>query len=751
MSVSSVGIDLGSSKTVIIADDGELVLTSTGSVSRPSVICFNGRSRLVDEEAMAQTSADSIVRSFNLYLDQNIDNTMADSVASSDDNNRVMWPIQYNDECKDMSIVSLLGMFLVKQNDRINEVYNNEKKVNLSFVLPPNATSAAATTIKQACCVAGIELDRVCTTNKAEALKIAYTRKAQALQPNERTALEGKDIVIIDMGNTQTTALLISLPEDSLDSKKVPLFGSGGPFVKSSCYEANLGAAHFDKLIFKHFADICEKKHQTTVSLNSRRGKRLINGCERVRKLLSQLPEASITVENLTDNGDVNFKLTRDELLTLGSDLLSSFRNMLVNNLLSGMSASDIANIGGVEILGGGSRMTVVQTVICEIFRDNKNINNVTGPGTTATSTINAHKALGAKLDDGSIALGAALIANNQLIDTKLAISDDNNYITDSAIFSPLGKFAAEGLAAPENVVGFTSDEVQNMINLEQEMLTQDNEIVQLLDARNDLEAFLLDCRGFKRQKYGTAAYMDITALDKIIDDHENWMYDEPDASLNDVKSKFNNLRQEVQNNICKKYFEAIDKDRQEVEAQLAIEAEKAAAEKAANPDEDQDVDNRKLKKADRMRLVMKNKDEATEIFKGGVYKTACARYSKALTHCTKFFDLSADDEAEVKQLKISLYLNIALCYLKMEKNEQVLNNCNHALELDPRNPKAYFRRSAAWEAKKDLQNALKDAKQAQGEMVIPDKAINATVGRLTKAIAAEKKAQQKTWGKAFS
>ncbi len=748
MSVRSVGIDLGSSKTVLIADDGDLVLTATGGVSRPSVLCFQGRSRYIDEEAASQNRADSIIKAFNLYLEGK-DSSCSIPEAAIDDAGRVTFPIQYNDDCTDMSATSVLGMFLAKQIARVDEVYPAEK-VKLAFVLSPIASVSAATTIKQACCVAGVPLERVSTVNKAEALKIAYTRKVQALQAGERSALENNKVVVVEMGNTSTTALLIDT--HSLDAKTTPLFAAGGPTVRRCAFNADLGAAHFDLAIFKHFAAICVQKHQTEVSLHSRRGRRLIAGCERVRKLLSQLPEASVTVENLTDNGDVSFKLTRDELEKLAQPQLETFKKMLVEDLLAGMSAREIAEVAGVEILGGGSRMTVVQTIICNIFRDNKNINNTTGPGTTAASPITSAKALGAKLDDGSIGLGAALISNNQLDDSKVPgpEADANNYSKDVAVYVPLGAFAAAGPGKPTAGVGFSADEVATMVAAEAAMQAQDGEILQLLAARNDLEAFLLNCRGFKRHKYGTAEYMDVAALEKTLDEHENWMYDEPDAPLAEVKSKFAALQVEVNEQICKKYFEAIAADKKEVEAQLAVEADKAAAEKAANPDEDRDVDSRKLKKADRMRLVMKNKDEATEIFKGGVFKTACARYSMALTHCTKFFDLSPEDETEVKALKVTLYLNIAMCYLKMGKNDQVINNCDHALALDSRSAKAYFRRSAAWEAKKDLEKALEDAKKAQAEMVVPDKGINSTVGRLTKSIAAEKKKSAKMWGNAF-
>ena len=152
---------------------------------------------------------------------------------------------------------------------------------------------------------------------------------------------------------------------------------------------------------------------------------------------------------------------------------------------------------------------------------------------------------------------------------------------------------------------------------------------------------------------------------------------------------------------ICKAFAEATEAESKAVEEALAVEAAKAEAERAAEG-EDEDHDNRKLRKADRMRLVVKNKEEGTELFKGGNFRPAASRYQKSLTHAAKFFDLSPDDEAEVRQIKLSLYLNLSQCYIKLENWEQVLRNCNEALSLDPENAKALFRRSAVYEQKKD-------------------------------------------------
>ena len=70
------------------------------------------------------------------------------------------------------------------------------------------------------------------------------------------------------------------------------------------------------------------------------------------------------------------------------------------------------------------------------------------------------------------------------------------------------------------------------------------------------------------------------------------------------------------------------------------------------------------------MRLVSKNKDEGTELFKGAVdvaqFRAAAARYNKALTHASKFVDLSPDQREEVNAMKLSLHLNVAACWLKI-------------------------------------------------------------------------------------
>lgn len=93
-----------------------------------------------------------------------------------------------------------------------------------------------------------------------------------------------------------------------------------------------------------------------------------MSGCERIRKLLSQLTEAQITVENLTDGGDISFSLKRDELTSICAEPLRALEGLVRAAVAE--AGLDDPNAGGVfvEILGGGMRMQVAQNVLLGVF-----------------------------------------------------------------------------------------------------------------------------------------------------------------------------------------------------------------------------------------------------------------------------------------------------------------------------------------------------------------------------------------------
>lgn len=94
--------------------------------------------------------------------------------------------------------------------------------------------------------------------------------------------------------------------------------------------------------------------------------------------------------------GDVNFSINREDFSNITAGLITGFKGLLSSAISQSVEGPGSVNneevisaIAAVEIVGGGVRMPTVQGVISSLFED---------------------KQLGAKFDDASVALGAALL-----------------------------------------------------------------------------------------------------------------------------------------------------------------------------------------------------------------------------------------------------------------------------------------------------------------------------------------------------
>jgi hypothetical protein len=80
------------------------------------------------------------------------------------------------------------------------------------------------------------------------------------------------------------------------------------------------------------------------------------------------------------------------------------------------------------------------------------------------------------------------------------------------------------------------------------------------------------------RRKYGET--INAAALNSLIDECESWLYDNPDISLGELREKFNSIKSETTQSLCKEYFDAIEREKVELENALQAEAQKAEAER---------------------------------------------------------------------------------------------------------------------------------------------------------------------------
>jgi heat shock 70kDa protein 4 len=491
------------------------------------------------------------------------------------------------------------------------------------------------------------------------------------------------------------------------------------------------------------------------IEIHSKRGARLLAGCERMRKLLSQLVESQITVEHLIDERDIHFSLRREELSTLSADLLTRFQQLVQTAITSASanSGSDNNEIAAIEVLGGGLRMPIVQQALLQGIQ-----------ASSSSPSTSSSLPLGAKLDDGSVALGAALLCSKsvaaaaaaaivpQPVDTTDPIAAAAETTCDETAMAVVADDDVE--SSSTSTLGLTVAEIDELRELEDKLRAADEEVQALHAAYNALESFILEMRSAPRSKHGQRYIADPAALQAVLDEAESWLWDNADnaTTVTAFVDKLTETRTRV-GDLCSAYFEAVEQERREVEAKLQAEADLAEAERANNnDDENDDHDNRKLKKADRLRLVNKNKEEGNELFAGGNYRMAMARYHKAVTHSTKFFDLSPEDTEEIKVIQVALYCNLATCYSKVENHEQMLRNCEEALKLNDHCLKALFRRSQYYEHKKEYELALQDLKKCVDYNTSgnEDKLVTKATDRVKREMQKEKDKEKKMWGKAF-
>uniref|UniRef100_K3WIG2 Uncharacterized protein n=1 Tax=Globisporangium ultimum (strain ATCC 200006 / CBS 805.95 / DAOM BR144) TaxID=431595 RepID=K3WIG2_GLOUD len=694
------GIDFGTQRSVVAESNGDVVLNELGSMTTATLVSFKGDERLIGESAVLSSSTNprNTVDCLNLLLGksfagvQTITSQCPGQRVSFEQigDNNVAARVEYQNETKTFSLEQLTGMLFGKLLEQMKKrVRDVDEAIHVVVAAPSAWGESEKAALALASKIAGIPQITIITCDAA--LARCFNRK----HPLEDAPVEGeaplKHIAIVDIGHATTSVSIVKLTRD------------GESVLASEC-DLSLGADSFDRQLFYHFQKEVKEKYQLDVTLNSKEGKRLFQACEKLKKLLSTIGEASVTVENIAQDRDVAIKISRDVF----EQLCASESDRVTQLMARALEKSHVppAQIASVEIVGGGTRIPFVQAAILKAF---------------GTDLQRGGNLIGRMLDSTTaIAVGAA--------------------------------FSGDAIAATPADSVQVSDEQQKALNeyvaLEEQMQARDVEIAAIAHERNAIEAFVYEMRAKGSGKHGEK--LDSAVLNPFLDEAEDWIYSEESefATLSTIQAKRAAIEQQIRE-ACSAYFDAVAADEKAFEAHLEEEAKKAEAERIAEGNDD-DHDTRKLKKPERMRLVVKNKEEGNELFRDGNHQHAAMRYVKALSHASKFFDLNEKDVEEVNKLKLSLYLNLAQCYLKMESWGKVIANCKDALAIDPQNAKALYRRALAYEKEKNIDLAAADVKAAL-KVAAEDKAIVKLDERLKLVQKRQLDKEKKMWSKAFA
>ena len=292
------------------------------------------------------------------------------------------------------------------------------------------------------------------------------------------------------------------------------------------------------------------------------------------------------------------------------------------------------------------------------------------------------------------------------------------------------------------------ADKRRALAEAEEAMRRVDLEMHARSEARNQIESHVLEMRGARHGKHGALLPEE---LDAHLTETDDWLFTEEcdDADLATMETKLADVLAKT-TDMCSAYYEAVKKEAAEKEAEMKAEEEKAKAERDAAGEDDDDHDTRKLPFSRRMEIVQKNKAEANELFSHKNFRHAAARYVKALSHCAKFFDLTPDQDEEVRAVKLSLNLNLALAYTKLEKLDNALRAADEALAIDASSTKGLFRRASIYYEQKKYDEAKRDIAKAL-EAAPDDAACKKLSTRIEQQLKRQKDKQKKMAQKMFA
>merc|ERR1719197_3249 len=162
-----------------------------------------------------------------------------------------------------------------------------------------------------------------------------------------------KTVLIFDLGGGTFDVSLLTIDDGIFE-------------VKATAGDTHLGGEDFDNRLVNHFVQEFKRKHKKDMTGNPRAMRRLRTACERAKRNLSSLANASIEIDSLFEGVDFYSSITRARFEDLCADL---FRGTLepVEKVLRD-SKIDKGSVHEVVMVGGSTRVPKINELVTSFF-----------------------------------------------------------------------------------------------------------------------------------------------------------------------------------------------------------------------------------------------------------------------------------------------------------------------------------------------------------------------------------------------
>eukprot|EP01120_Amphizonella_sp_Union-15-10_P010974 TRINITY_DN4554_c0_g4_i1.p1 TRINITY_DN4554_c0_g4~~TRINITY_DN4554_c0_g4_i1.p1 ORF type:complete len:804 (+),score=233.03 TRINITY_DN4554_c0_g4_i1:103-2412(+) len=692
-----VGIDFGFEAIVLSqAQQGKKIPTIIqNKISRdqtPNLVAFDGKSRHIGEDAVdiKKRDPENVVGQIKYFLGKKFSEIKNELdrftfKIQEAENDRIHVVVRYQGEERRFSPEQCASIILSKIQKSIDD-FNGETCVN---------------PVRD--CTLGVPLDYSKQQQKAllDAATIAGFRvrsivhelTAFATSYGVRNPIHEENVTrvigIADMGHQSFNLAIVKYGKDKLE-----VLSKGSTPV---------GGVAFDRKLLVHFAELLKTKHNFDVYKNKRYATRLEITSEAAKKALSLNKNAKVTYS--APDIDYNLEVTREQFESLCSDILERIKET-VRSVIDRSSAKD--QIEMIELVGGGTRIPIVKQIIEETS------------GKKLSFTL--HSSLANGCAEGIALLGSLKVPG---LASKYEVKDED----------------APNIEQLEG--GLEEAELEKATNEENFMRKQDSINEDTANKRNELDSLV-----FKLSDHCIDPKFDSVfegkekeSLQAFLREHRDWLDENNEGNLESYQNRIEELKKKGQE-IAPRLFEKLkdlEQEKDKAKAEAAQETPSSSSSKRDKP----------MTKKEKLELATARKTHGNTLFSSLDYASAVTRYTQALGYLSDVFDLSPDEKLLVNKEKLSCYLNLAACFLKLNSMKKVIENCKSALEIEPENVKALFRKATAEfeiqlydDAKNDLVKAVKVDPKNQD--------VRKLYGRVKDILDKQKKDQKETFSKMF-
>ncbi|GJJ09364.1 hypothetical protein Clacol_003586 [Clathrus columnatus] len=245
----------------------------------------------------------------------------------------------------------------------------NEKVVDVVVAIPPYYSQFERQAVLDAIEISGLKSLGIINDGTAVAVNYAMTRTF----PTPETHL----IYDAGAGSIRATIATFSTTpaSDNGETSKSKKKDSTSVEIKAIGYSRQIGGDELDRRLREILIDKFNSKSQKNIRTDSRGMAKLWKEAGRVKGVLSANAEAVARVENLAFDIDFRSSVSREEFENVLTDLKPAFSQPILDALENAKLSLD--NITSVILMGGSSRVPIIQQAVRDTVGDGKVAQNV--------------------------------------------------------------------------------------------------------------------------------------------------------------------------------------------------------------------------------------------------------------------------------------------------------------------------------------------------------------------------------------